>query len=85
MARDRIVVTRSGGEHAGTSQSGGLAILTGVGPRHTPATKLWFGKASNKPGFRSLPHHHGKAETGAYDRSLEARIAHLGRVARRSG
>jgi uncharacterized RmlC-like cupin family protein len=71
---DRIVVTRGGCEHTGTSQSGGLALVTGVGPQHTPATKLWFGKASNKPGFRSLPHHHGEAETGAYVLSGRARI-----------
>ena len=71
---DRPVVTRSGGEHGDTSQSGGLALVTGVGPRHTPATKLWFGKASNKPGFRSLPHHHGEAETGAYVLAGHARI-----------
>jgi uncharacterized RmlC-like cupin family protein len=71
---DRIVVTRGGSEHTGTSQSGGLALVTGVGPQHTPATKLWFGKASNKPGFRSLPHHHGEAETGAYVLSGRARI-----------
>jgi uncharacterized RmlC-like cupin family protein len=71
---DRIVVTRSGSEHTGTSQSGGLALITGVGPQHTPATKLWFGKASNKRGFRSLPHHHGEAETGAYVLSGRARI-----------
>jgi uncharacterized RmlC-like cupin family protein len=71
---DRIVVTRGGSEHTGTSQSGGLALTKGVGPQHTPATKLWFGKASNKPGFRSLPHHHGEAETGAYVLSGRARI-----------
>ena len=71
---DRIVVTRRGAEHTGTSQSGGLALVTGVGPQHTPATQLWFGKASNKPGFRSLPHHHGEAETGAYVLSGRARI-----------
>ncbi|MDP8997136.1 MAG: cupin domain-containing protein [Pseudomonadota bacterium] len=73
-ANDRIVVTKSGNEHSGTGQSGGLALVTGVGPQHTPATKLWFGKASNKPGFRSLPHHHGEAETGAYVLSGRARI-----------
>ena len=71
---DRIIVTRSGNEHTGTVQSGGLALVTGVGSQHTPATKLWFGKASNKPGFRSLPHHHDKAETGAYVLSGRARI-----------
>lgn len=71
---NRIIVTRSGGEHTGTGQSGGLTFVTGVGPQHTPATRLWFGKASNRPGFRSLPHHHGEAETGAYVLSGRARI-----------
>jgi uncharacterized RmlC-like cupin family protein len=71
---NQIIITRSGNEHEGTAQSGGLAFVTGVGPRHTPATKLWFGKASNKPGFRSLPHHHGEAETGAYLLTGRARI-----------
>lgn len=46
----------------------------GVVPQHTSATRLWFGKASNAPGFRSLPHHHGEAETGAYLLSGNARI-----------
>jgi uncharacterized RmlC-like cupin family protein len=73
-ANDRIIITRKAQEHTGTSQSGGLAFVTGVGPQHTPATKLWFGKASNQPGFRSLPHHHGEAETGAYVLSGRARI-----------
>jgi uncharacterized RmlC-like cupin family protein len=49
-------------------------LVSGVGPRHTPATRLWFGKASNAPGFRSLPHHHGEAETGAYVLYGRARI-----------
>ena len=48
--------------------------MTGVGPQHTSATKIWFGKASNPPGFRSLPHHHGEAETGAYVLSGRARV-----------
>ncbi len=48
--------------------------MTGVGPQHTPATKIWFGKASNPPSFRSLPHHHGEAETGAYVLSSRARV-----------
>jgi uncharacterized RmlC-like cupin family protein len=73
-AKDRIIVTRGGGEDGRTGQSGGLAFVTGVGPQHTPATRLWFGKASNQPGFRSLPHHHGEAETGAYLLSGRARI-----------
>ena len=73
-ANDRPVVTRKGLEDGHTAQSGGLKLVTGVGPRHTPAARLWFGKASNPPGFRSLPHHHGEAETGAYLLSGRARI-----------
>jgi uncharacterized RmlC-like cupin family protein len=73
-ANDRPVVTRKGHEQGDTAQSGGLSLVTGVGPQHTPATRIWFGKASNPPGFRSLPHHHGEAETGAYLLSGRARI-----------
>src|ERR1700716_2687784 len=73
-ANDRPVGTRKGSENSNTGQSGGLSLVTGVGPQHTPATRLWFGKASNPPGFRSLPHHHGEAETGAYVLSGLARI-----------
>lgn len=71
---DRIIVTRKNQENTNTAQSGGMSLVTGVGRQHTPATKLWFGKASNAPGFRSLPHHHGEAETGAYLLSGRARI-----------
>lgn len=60
------VVTRCGEEDRGTGQSGGCVRISGVGPQHTPATKIWFGKVSNEPGYRSLPHHHGEAETGGY-------------------
>jgi len=60
------VVTRKGQEDNDTGQSGGCVRITGVGPQHTPATKIWFGKVSNEPGYRSLPHHHGEAETGGY-------------------
>ncbi|RYE87054.1 MAG: cupin domain-containing protein [Hyphomicrobiales bacterium] len=60
------IVTRKDQEHAGTGQSGGAVRVSGVSPQHTPATKIWFGKVSNLPGYRSLPHHHGEAETGGY-------------------
>ncbi|WP_449257204.1 cupin domain-containing protein [Bosea sp. (in: a-proteobacteria)] len=67
MAVDSIpVVTRKGQEDAGTGQSGGCVRVSGVGPQHTPATKIWFGRVSNEPGYRSYPHHHGDAETGGY-------------------
>ena len=71
---DRPVVIKKGNESSNTGQSGGLRMIAGVGPGTTPATKIWFGKASNAPGFRSLPHHHGEAETGAYVLSGRARI-----------
>jgi uncharacterized RmlC-like cupin family protein len=60
------VVTRHGQEDTRTAQSGGAVRVSGVGPQHTPATRIWFGRVSNLPGYRSLPHHHGEAETGGY-------------------
>jgi len=60
------VITRRNDESRDTGQSGGAVRISGVSPQHTPATKIWFGKVSNEPGFRSLPHHHGEAETGGY-------------------
>jgi uncharacterized RmlC-like cupin family protein len=73
-ATDRPVLTKRGSESHQTAQSGGLMLVSGVGPQITPSKRLWFGKASNAPGFRSLPHHHGEAETGAYVLSGTARI-----------
>lgn len=66
MAALEPLVTRRGQEHTETGQSGGAFRVSGVSPQHTPATKIWFGKVSNRPGYRSLPHHHGEAETGGY-------------------
>lgn len=68
------VVTRSGEEDMNTGQSGGAVRISGVSPQHTPATKIWFGKVSNVPGFRSLPHHHGDAETGGFVLRGQGRI-----------
>lgn len=68
------VVTRAGHEFADTGQSGGAHRVSGVDLEHTPATRIWFGKVSNEPGFRSFPHHHGEAETGGYVLTGVARI-----------
>jgi uncharacterized RmlC-like cupin family protein len=68
------IVTRAGSESSETGQSGGAVRISGVSPQHTPATKIWYGKVSNEPGFRSLPHHHGEAETGGYLFKGEGRI-----------
>lgn len=68
------VVTRAGMEPGGTGQSEGAMRISGVSIQHTPATKIWFGKVSNDAGYRSVPHHHGEAETGGYVLSGRARI-----------
>ena len=68
------VVTRAGQEPGDTGQSAGATRVSGVSPQHTPATRIWFGKVFNDPGYRSVPHHHGEAETGGYVLSGRARI-----------
>src|SRR5579871_5026812 len=68
------VVTRAGDESQDTGQSAGATRVSGVSIQHTPATKLWFGKVHNDPGYRSVPHHHGEAETGGYVLEGRARI-----------
>lgn len=68
------VVTRGGLEFRDTGQSSGASRIAGVSPQHTPATRIWFGKVSNDPGYRSVPHHHGEAETGGYVLAGRARI-----------
>ncbi|MGW6914320.1 cupin domain-containing protein [Kitasatospora sp. NPDC054939] len=68
------VVTRGGLETGATTQTDGASRISGVSVQHTPATRLWFGKVSNESGFRSVPHHHGEAETGGYVLSGLARI-----------
>lgn len=75
MAADiiRPIVTR-GDTARDEMPSHGVTRVSGVSARHTPATKIWFGKVSNLPGYRSLPHHHGEAETGGYLLSGHGRI-----------
>ncbi|WP_330255977.1 cupin domain-containing protein [Nocardia sp. NBC_00565] len=68
------ILTRGGHEYTDTAQSGGAVRVSGVSPQHTPATRIWYGKVTNEPGYRSLPHHHGEAETGGYVLTGVARI-----------
>jgi uncharacterized RmlC-like cupin family protein len=68
------VVTRKGHEYQDTGQSGGAVRVSGVSIQHTPATRIWFGKVFNEPGYRSFPHHHGEAETGGYVLKGKGRI-----------
>jgi uncharacterized RmlC-like cupin family protein len=68
------VVTRGGEEPGDTSQSEGASRISGVSRQHTPATRIWFGQVHNLAGYRSVPHHHGEAETGGFVLSGRARI-----------
>jgi len=68
------VVTRAGSESVNTADSGGAVRISGVSIQHTPARRLWYGKVRNEPGYRSVSHHHGEAETGGYVLSGRARI-----------
>jgi len=70
----RPVITRRDALDHSTGQSGDCVRRSGVSPQHTPATRIWFGKVSNEPGFRSPPHHHGEAETGGYVLNGHGRI-----------
>ncbi len=67
-------VTRAGDEPDRTGQSEGASRISGISIQHTPAQRLWFGKVHNLAGYRSVPHHHGEAETGGYVLSGRARI-----------
>jgi len=67
-------VTRAGQEPDLTGQSEGAIRVSGVSIQHTPATRLWFGQVRNLAGYRSVPHHHGEAETGGFVLSGRARI-----------
>ncbi|MFI5706380.1 cupin domain-containing protein [Kribbella sp. NPDC051620] len=68
------VVTRGGLEDVQTADSGGAVRISGVSIQHTPAKRLWYGKVTNLPGYRSVSHHHGEAETGGYVLQGSARI-----------
>jgi uncharacterized RmlC-like cupin family protein len=67
-------VTRAGREDDRTGQSDGALRISGVSADNSPATIMWMGKVSNEPGHRSVPHHHGEAETTGYLLKGHARI-----------
>ena len=69
-----IRVIRSGELSDGTAQSPGASRLDGVHSANSGAKGIWFGKVHNDPGMRSVPHHHGEAETAGYVVSGQARI-----------
>jgi uncharacterized RmlC-like cupin family protein len=71
---EKPYVVRAGDETAETAQSAGAKRIAGVSPAATPSTRIWLGKVSNEPGYRSVPHHHGDAETAGYVLKGSARI-----------
>jgi uncharacterized RmlC-like cupin family protein len=71
---DRPHVVRAGSETADTAQSAGALRIAGVSPQATPSSRIWLGKVANEPGYRSVPHHHGDAETAGYVLKGRARI-----------
>lgn len=56
-----------------TGQSDGAIRVAGVHPV-MGAQRIWLGKVSNAPAYRSVPHHHAEAETAGYVLSGAARI-----------
>jgi uncharacterized RmlC-like cupin family protein len=70
----RPVVVSVDRTDAGTAQSAGAERIAGVSSATTPATRIWLGKVRNDPGHRSVPHHHGDAETGGYVLKGRARV-----------
>jgi uncharacterized RmlC-like cupin family protein len=71
---EKPFVVSAGSETAETAQSSGAKRVAGVSPSTTPSTRIWMGKVSNEPGYRSVPHHHGEAETAGYVLKGRARI-----------
>lgn len=73
-SHDRPVVVSPDKQTSATAQSAGAERVAGVSAATTPATRIWFGKVRNGPGHRSVPHHHGDAETGGFVLNGRARI-----------
>jgi uncharacterized RmlC-like cupin family protein len=70
----RPVVVAATDVTAETAQTAGAERVAGVSATTTGSTRIWFGKVRNDPGHRSVPHHHGEAETGGYVLKGRARI-----------
>lgn len=61
-----VRVVRPEDRDAGTAQTPGMRRLAGVSRETCGARGIWLGEASNEPGFRSAPHHHGDVESAIY-------------------
>jgi len=69
-------VVRASELSANTGQSAGALRQSGVDDKLTDATKIWMGRVSNDPGYASVPHHHGEAQTAGFVLKGRARISY---------
>lgn len=58
-----------------TGQSAGALRQSGVDANLTAATGIWMGRVSNEPGYASVAHHHGEAQTAGFVLKGKARIS----------
>ncbi len=49
-----------------TAQTPGMVRIPGVTADSTGASRIWLGTVTVAPHQKSLPHHHGEAETAVY-------------------
>jgi uncharacterized RmlC-like cupin family protein len=71
-----LEVVRADELSADTGQSAGALRLSGVDGKLTAATRIWMGHVSNEPGYASVPHHHGEAQTAGFVLKGRARISY---------
>jgi uncharacterized RmlC-like cupin family protein len=70
-----FTVVRAHELSSATGQSTGALRQSGIDASLTPATRLWMGRVSNEPGYASVAHHHGEAETAGFVLKGRARIS----------
>jgi uncharacterized RmlC-like cupin family protein len=69
-----LEITRAKELSLATGQSDGATRKSGVDRELTKASKIWMGQVSNEPGYASVAHHHGEAQTAGFVLKGEARI-----------
>ncbi len=70
----QLKVVRAGELGATPGQTPGAVRMSGVSAANSDARRIWFGRVHNEPGMRSVPHHHGEAETAGFVIQGQARI-----------
>ena len=70
----QVRVIRAGEDSEQTAQSAGMTRRSGIDGNSTGAERLWMGRVTGPPGMRTVPHHHGEAETAAYVLSGRCRV-----------